>query len=144
LHPLIQAELRKLCDLLKVPERQFTLFIVVDEVQETIALCQEEPVYTDGITARPILREICRVWSGLSMSRLVLAGTGIDYHAIDEILGSGTFKDRPYAQYHDIGAFDNFGSQVAYIRRYFPDKFAQHPPAWASFLSRAWTWLRGR
>jgi hypothetical protein len=135
----------KLCDLLAVSNGELTLFNVLDEVQEAVTLCIGDYQSNDQTTPRPLLPEIFCVWSILLGSKfpLILSGTGINYQLIDETLGSGHVKARPYARLHDIGAFDDRRSQAAYIQQYFPPTLFQSP-AWNAFLSRAWAWLRGR
>ena len=143
---LVTEARAKTCDLLAVPKDNLILFNVLDEVQEALDLCMGDYHSADHQkTPRPLLREIYRVWSILLGRKfpLILSGTGINYPVIDDILGSGHAKARPYACLHDIGAFDDPRSQAAYIQQYFPPMLFQ-TPAWNAFLSRAWSWLRGR
>ena len=143
LRNLVKEAHTNLCDLLDVPNGELTLFNVLDEVQEALTLGGYQS--NDQKTLCPLLRETYRVWSILLGSKfpLILSGTRINYQIIDEALGSCHVKAQPYIRLHDIGAFDEPCSQVAYIQQYFPPTLFQ-TPAWNAFLSRAWAWLRGR
>jgi hypothetical protein len=90
----------KLCDLLAVSNGELTLFNVLDEVQEAVTLCIGDYQSNDQTTPRPLLPEIFCVWSILLGSKfpLIISGTGINYQLIDETLGSGHVKARPYAR----------------------------------------------
>ena len=145
LRDLVEEVHTKLCCLLRPPNGELILFNVLDEVQEALTLCMGDYQSNDRITPCPLLRETYRVWSIILGSKfpLILSGTGIKYHVIDEILGSGHAKARPYARLHDIGALDDPCSQAAYIQHYFPPTLFSSS-AWMAFLSRAWVWLRGR
>ena len=145
LKDLVKEAHTKLCGLLGASNGDFTLFNVLDEVQEALTLCMGDYQSNDQTTPRPLLRETYRVWSTILGPKfpLILSGTGINYQVIDEILGSSHVKARPYARLHDIGGFDDPRSQAAYIQHYFPPTLFQFP-AWKAFLSRAWAWLCGR
>lgn len=68
---------------------------------------------------------------------LVLSGTSIDYHALQDTLSSTTSKSLPYILVRDIGAFDDPEPQANYIKQYLPSVDNV-------FLNRAWAWCRGR
>ena len=122
-------------------------FCILDEVQATVASpsgCMGEVMSEDNVTHRPILREIWHYWTGVLAHdmRIVLSGTGVEFHDLNAALASHVGKDSGYRAVHDIGAFDSHEAQAQYIKRLVPADWSQ--PSWDAFLNRAWNWLHGR
>jgi hypothetical protein len=120
-------------------------FCVLDESQVATTLRHGEFMSGDNLTKRPVLREIWLLWSTVLepwQMRLVLSGTGIELQELKDTLESSALKGERYDIKSDIGAFEDPRSQVEYIKRYIPARWAD--PQWAEFLVRAWGWLRGR
>ena len=123
-------------------------FCVLDEVQVTVSRPSGrlgEFMSSDKETKRFILREIWLSWSttlGPQDMRLVLSGTRIDFHALNDTLASSACKEHPYEVVHDIGAFDTPEAQAKYIEPYLP--IGDDDWQWEEFLKRAWAWLHGR
>ena len=129
----------------RITPRQPLFFCVLDEVQITVSSLSGrvgEFISSDQPKKRPILRQIWLSWSKQPQMALVLSGTGIDFGALKETLASTACKEHEYKTVHDIGAFDKEELQAQYIRRYIP--VPSGDPRWVDFLTRAWTWFRGR
>ena len=143
----LQARIRKKCQVLF---SQFNLapqlfHCVLDEAQFTANTRCKDFFSEDGLSRRPLLREIWRSWttvlSAYQMS-LIVSGTGINYAEIMTTLSSNIFKEEDYAVKRDVGAFDDPHNQAEYIRLYIPADWTD--VTWEEFLKRSWAWFRGR
>jgi len=122
-------------------------YCVLDEVQATVSPPSGrlgEFMSENNQIKRPVLREIWCFWIDLldNDMRIVLSGTGIETHALEETLASNVCKRKLYGIVHDIGAFNCREVQAQYIKRYLPANWSE--PQWQEFLDRSWGWLRGR
>jgi hypothetical protein len=120
-------------------------YCVLDEAQITTTEGHGDFISDDASTKRPILREIWITWSTILRPenlRIVLSGTGVDQQSLQDTLTSVAGKASSYSIQSDIGAFDSSEAQAVYIKGYLPAPWLD--PQWAEFLTRAWTWLRGR
>src|SRR5882757_5988402 len=105
-------------------------YCVLDEVQVTVAPPSGrlgEFMSENNQIQRPVLREIWRFWIDLldNDMRIVLSGTGIDCHALEETLASNICKGRLYGVVHDIGAFNCREAQAQYIKHYLPANWSE-------------------
>ena len=122
-----------------------SFYCILDEAQITADPRHMDFFSEDGLSRRPLLREIWLSWTSvLSIHdmKFIVSGTGINYKEIMRTLSSDVLKQQNYEVKLDIGAFDDPKDQAAYIRLYIPADWMDMK--WKEFLKRSWAWFRGR
>jgi hypothetical protein len=122
------------------------LFCVLDEAQVPANNFLDYFLSDTRPAARqPILREITGVWRQF-FPALIVSGTGISMQEVDETaLGTGVAKldgEKPEV-ITDLGAFDNEGDQLAFLKLYLPQKYLETEDG-KVVASRVGRWLHGR
>jgi len=143
----LQARIRKKCQaLFSQLNLDHQLFhCVLDEAQIIADTRYRASFSGDGLSRRPLLREIWRSWTTVlstNQMSLIVSGTGINYIEITRTLSSNVFKQENYAVKCDVGAFDDPHNQAEYIQLYIPADWTD--VRWKEFLKRSWAWFRGR
>ena len=124
-------------------KKKTPFYCVLDECQLLASERMGEFVSDDGVSERPLMREVYLVWARILPPQhmlLICSGTGINYQSFYMSLSSGTLLI-PYLLQNYIGAFENRDAQTKYIQYYLGDR---NEPSWRAFLKRAWGWCRGR
>jgi hypothetical protein len=121
-----------------------TLFCVLDEAQ-TAANNFLDYFLSDTRppAPRPILREIIPVWTQF-FPALIVSGTGISMQEVNETApGVAKLNGEKPETITDLGAFDNEGDQLAYLKLYLPQKYLETEDG-KVVASRVGRWLHGR
>ena len=135
---------RELSFRLNFSNRQ-SFYCILDKAQITADPRHKDFFLEDGLSWRPLLREIWFSWTmvlSIHDMCLIISGTSINYQEVMRMLSSDVFKQQNYQVECDIRAFDDHRDQAAYIRLYIPADWEDMK--WHEFLKHSWAWFRGR
>ncbi|KAL5498505.1 hypothetical protein ACEPAH_1858 [Sanghuangporus vaninii] len=135
---------RYLKDLQKTFHLGDDFFLILDEAQRAInSLNGCFRSEQNQAVKRPVLRPITKAWKEATLFPVIVSGTGLSIHVVNEVMDSAVMKINAFARATRTGAFDDENRQREYILRYMPPHLADTDSGRA-FLKRAWNYARGR
>jgi hypothetical protein len=131
-----EPEWSAISNILELPLTNAPL-VILDEAQKAAQSHREYFRDSTGQQPQPILRELVVVLS--QATTLVISGTGISLHNVEEAISSTVLKPDTIAKYCLLGGFDNRDKIERYVRQYVP-----HTVVTTRLLDRLHFWLQGR
>ncbi|KAL5521779.1 hypothetical protein ACEPAF_2527 [Sanghuangporus sanghuang] len=119
-------------------------FLILDEAQRAInSLNGCFRSEQNQAVKQPVLRPITKAWKEATIFPVIVSGTGLSIHVVNEVMDSAVMKINAFARATRTGAFDDENRQREYILRYMPPHLVETDSGRA-FLKRVWNYARGR